>query len=313
MPRRYSRIVKTDVAYKSPAWTGSPRTYQQPINGGGKCGPRAWFGRFALRCFGIPTWGVRQPGHAALSHWTPDGWTVNFGAHWRWNWWDGRSGLDFLLETQARRYPKDYIKVLRAQWVGDALGEQKVDGRRIGTGGLWNALALYQKKVIAAAAKPVEVDLAGEDLAEADVSTKAAKIMKAKITATDKKIVVGADGVITIPAVACSKPRNNTAKILFMKSFSGGMQLHYNRLGGKAEEFAYIFQDPKAGKYALRARVVTVNLDQHLLLTPNDAKTPIDIALPYPSACGSGPSPWRSNWSRAGTSCTSRGTSRTTA
>jgi hypothetical protein len=278
---RYSRIVKTDVAYKSPAWTGSPRTYQQLINGGGKCGPRAWFGRFALRCFGIPTWGVRQRGHAALSHWTPNGWTVNFGAHWRWNWWEDRSGLDFLLETQARKCPKEYIKVLRAQWVGDALGEQKVDGRRLGTGGLWNALALYQKKVIVADAKPVEVALAGEDLAEANVSTKAERILKAEITEADKKIVVGADGVITIPAVACSTPRNTTAKILLMKSFSGGMQLHYNRLGGTAEEFAYTFQAPKAGKYALTARVVTVNLDQHLLLTPNDAKTPIDIALPY--------------------------------
>jgi len=28
-------------------------------------------------------------------------------------------------------------------------------------------------------------------------------------------------------------------------------------------------------------RVVTVHKDQELLLTPNDAKTPIDIAVPY--------------------------------
>lgn len=27
--------------------------------------------------------------------------------------------------------------------------------------------------------------------------------------------------------------------------------------------------------------VLTVNMNQHLLLTPNDAKTPIDIAMPY--------------------------------
>jgi hypothetical protein len=274
---RYSRIVRTDVAYKSPEWTGTPRTYHQLINGGGKCGPRAWFGRFALRCFGIPTWGVRQSGHAALSHWTPDGWTVNFGAAWRWNWWEGRRGPDFLLETQARKYPMDYLKVLRAQWVGDALGEQKVDGMRLGTGGLWNALALMQKKAIVAKAKPPEVALAGEDLAESNISTKAETIMKADITEADRKIVIGKDGVVTIPAVACSKPQDNTANILFMKNFSGGMQLHHRQ----DEAFEYSFEVPAAGKYALTARVVTVHMNQHLLLTPNDAKTPIDIAVPY--------------------------------
>lgn len=278
---RYSKIVKTDVAYKSPEWIATPRTYQQIINGGGKCGPRAWFGRFALRCFGIPTWGVQQTGHAALTHWTPRGWVVNLGADWRWNWWEGRPGPDFLLETQAREHPKEYLKVLRAQWVGDALGEPKVDGMRVGTGGLWNALALAQKKAIVADAKPVAVAAVGTDIAEANVSTKAEVIARAQISEADRKIVIGKDGVITIPAAACSKPKGNTAKILFMKSFAGGMQLHYNRLGDKPESFEYTFDAPKAGKYALTARVVTVNTDQHLLLTMNDAAAPVDIPLPY--------------------------------
>jgi len=85
---RYVRIAKTDVARKAPEWITNPRTYQQLIAGGGKCGPIAWFGRFAPRCFGIPAWGVRQQGHAATGHWTPDGWTVCFGATWRWSYWD---------------------------------------------------------------------------------------------------------------------------------------------------------------------------------------------------------------------------------
>jgi hypothetical protein len=279
---RYAKIVKTDVAYKTPEWTPELGTSkaQQLINGGGKCGPRAWFGRFATRCFGIPTWGVRQRGHAAMSHWTPNGWTTCFGAHWRWNWWDGRRGLDFLLETQAREHPKDYMKVLRAQWIGDALGEKKVDGMRPGTGGFWHALALNQKRAIVAQAKPIEVEPTGADLAEANESTEAEKIMKTEIKETDKKIVTGRDGKITIPAVACSTPRNNTAKILFMKSFSGGMQMHYNRLGNQ-EAFEYVFEVAKPGKYAISGRVVTVNRDQHLLMTPNNAGSAIDIVLPY--------------------------------
>jgi len=280
---RYVRIVKSDVAYKRPEWQPELPTLkmQQLINGGGKCGPRAWFGRFATRSFGIPTWGARQRGHAAMTHWTPDGWTTCLGAHWRWNWWEDRCGLDFLLDTQAREYPKDYVKVLRAQWTGDAVGESKVSGRNYGTGGgLWNALAFYQKKEIVEEAKPIEVALTGEDLAEANVSTKAEKIMQTEVLEADRKIVIDKGGAITIPAVACSKPTNNTAKIVFMKSFLGGMQLHYNRLGDP-EPFEYVIEVPKAGRYALTARVVTVNMNQHLLLTPNDARSPIDIALPY--------------------------------
>ena len=47
----------------------------------------------------------------------------------------------------------------------------------------------------------------------------------------DKKIVVAKDGTITVPAVACTGPRNNTEKVAFLKSWENGMQIHYQRLG----------------------------------------------------------------------------------
>ena len=65
---RYCRIVRTDVSYSTPDWYKNPRSYDQILSGGGKCGPRAWYGRFICKAFGIPTWGVRQPGHAAVSY-----------------------------------------------------------------------------------------------------------------------------------------------------------------------------------------------------------------------------------------------------
>ena len=62
---RYCRLTRLDVDYKTPEWTSWPRSMDQTLSGGGKCGPRAWFGRFICQAFGIPIWGVRQPGHAA--------------------------------------------------------------------------------------------------------------------------------------------------------------------------------------------------------------------------------------------------------
>jgi len=273
---RYSRIVKTDVPYSgSHNYQDSDALefVQNVIRNGGICGRRAVFGRFIIQSFGLPSWGVNQPGHAATGRWTPNGWLVNLGAKWKYSDFDGRSGLDFELETQARKVPGDFRKVLRAQWVTEALGETKSDS-------LWNVLAVFEEQRIVAAAKMVQLAAVGQDLGEANVSKVKDAIEKVVVAEADKQIVTGQDGTITIPAVACASPTTNTEKIVFMKSYLGGMQLHYSRLGNP-EAFEYVIDAPEAGRYALRARVVTVSHDQHLLVAANEAKKPVDIAVPY--------------------------------
>ena len=282
---RYIAIVRSDVPY-GPARRipGSDLSHMQQILAVGRsCGPRAFTEKLSTASFGIPTRGARQPGHAAMSHWTPDGWTVCLGAHWRHNHWDGRCGMDFLLETQAREHPQGYWQVLRAQWIGDALGEQKVSGMRYGSGGgLWNALAFYKKKAIVEEAEMAEVALTGEELAESNVSAEAEKFPQVELTEADKKITVGSDGVITVPVAACRSPKS-TGKVRFMKSFGGGIQMHYNLAGKRPELRRYTIEVPEAGKYKLAARVVTMTMDRSLLLRLN-RRTLIDISLPY--TCG---------------------------
>ena len=88
---RYVAAVKTEVPYGSQNQKYDLDTLHQHQNiakDGGVCGRRAFFGRFMLRSFGIPTWGVTQKAHAALSHWTPKGWVVNLGAGYQHSWWD---------------------------------------------------------------------------------------------------------------------------------------------------------------------------------------------------------------------------------
>jgi hypothetical protein len=280
---RYVEAVKTDVKYGSQDQKNdSPALgfYQNIINTGGVCGRRAFFGRFILRCFGVPTLARPQPGHATLVHWTPDGWVINLGASWNWGTVEGNFDTDFLAMTQARKVEKSYPEVKRAQWAGTALGETKAYGFGAAAGGFWNGVALYRQRAIIEKAKAVTLAAVGTDIGEANESKEKELIKEVELTAADKKITVGQDGVITIPAVACSKPANSTGKIRFMKSHSGGMQLHYNR-NGVAEGFEYIVEAPAAGTYTLSARVVTVSPDQHLLVAVNDAKEPADIAAPY--------------------------------
>jgi hypothetical protein len=141
--------------------------------------------------------------------------------------------------------------------------------------------AQYQARAIATSTKAVELRPVGQDVAESNESKEDDVVAKARVAEADRKIVVGRDGMITIPAVAYSKPTGNTAQIISMKSFSGGMQLHSSRDLKTSQKFEYAFEAPAAGKYALTARVVTVQSDQQLLLTPNDAKEPVTIAVPY--------------------------------
>jgi len=274
---RYSGAVRTDVKYGSQDVKNDRpelQNYQNIVLNGGVCGRRAFFGRFILRSFGIPTVARPQKGHAALVHWTPKGWVINLGAGWGSGWTVYGPDTDFLLMTQARTIPAAYLEAQRAQWVARALGEHDVKGKKDSSGGWWTTLALYKMQVIVVEAKSVQLAALGAELGEANESAeaKARAVAKATATAADMKIAVGPDGAITIPAAACGGGNQ------LVKSFLGGQQMI---CGGP---MTCEVQVPRAGKYALTARVVTVHDEQRLQLTQNGAKAPTDVVIPY--TCG---------------------------
>jgi hypothetical protein len=170
---RYVSSVRSEVPYGSQnVQYDDPENHQHQniIRNGGVCGRRAFYGRFILRAFGIPTWGVTQKAHAALSHWTPKGWVVNLGAGFPHSWWDKDdvplNGSEFLLETQARAHKDDYMKIVRAKMVSRILGEPAYSLRRNVEGGFWSRVALYQSRTLAANAPALGA--LGEELAEAE-------------------------------------------------------------------------------------------------------------------------------------------------
>lgn len=273
---RYVASVKTEVPYGSENVKYDLDTlhqYQNIAKNAGICGRRAFFGRFMLRSFGIPTWGVTQKAHAALSHWTPKGWVVNLGAGYAHSWWDkddvSLSGNQFLLETQAREHTDEYLKVLRAEWIGRILGEPAYNERKKIAGGFWSNLALYESRVLAA--KAASLGPLGQELGEAN--EKEQKVVSEVVTADQQK-VIEKNGVIKIPSVAHGK---GTGKAAAMKSYSGGgMQLH--ALGGFKTE--YELEAPEAGKYTLTAKVSTIQEGQIFILSANSAQ-PAELPVPY--------------------------------
>ena len=237
---RYVSTVKSSVRYGSgDVKYDRPELqfFQNILMNGGVCGRRAFFGRFILRAFGIPTTARPSRGHGALCHWTPKGWVVNLGGGWGAGWTKTRynKDLDFLATTQARANSKAFLQVKRAQWVGDVLGEKRTYGEHAGTPAFWNGVALHTQRAIIQEAKAVTLDALGEDLGEANEPTVAEKVMASPVTPEDKKIAYGEDGVISIPAAAYSKPSGNTREVFAMKSFAGGLQIFLPRFARQGQ------------------------------------------------------------------------------
>jgi hypothetical protein len=282
---RYVALVRTDIPYGSQDNIHDEKDlhfFQNILKNGGICGRRAFIGRFILRAFGVPTTARPQKGHAALAHWTPGGWVVCLGAGWGSGWtktpYD--RDLDFLATTQARALGDHFLMVKRAQWIGDAMGEPRSYGLITkNEPAFWNGVSLHTQRALIEASKAKTLAAVGEDIAEASDSKVKEKVAEVAITDEDRRVVVDAKGVITLPAAATSNPTRSGGKILFLNSHSGGKQLHYSRTSSH-QPFEYAFEAPAAGKYKLSARVATPSWKQGLKLAVNDAPA-VDMPLPF--------------------------------
>lgn len=287
---RYARAVRTDVAYGDPACERMPgictgHFYQIPA-AGGVCGPRAFFGRYTRKAFGVPTFGVTQPGHAAMSTWTPSGWEILLGADWEYSWWDtvNRGGPDFYLETQCRELRPEYQKVLRGQWAALARKEQPVnpswtprDPKSYGQGGPWSALMLYAKKIAVNATTPPPRPIGPS-------------VVPTKVEAFNQQwqeplpplnISVDSNGTIVIPGPAFAY-KNSSASIQPMWSYDEGQQLMHNEgnyADPSATSFGYELEMENAETRYLTVNHTTWHMNTDLLLETNTTKGPVNVPV----------------------------------
>ncbi|MDB4750786.1 hypothetical protein OAF70_02405, partial [Akkermansiaceae bacterium] len=227
---RYCRIVKTDIPYTGGVdRSGMPAelsNIQKFFLEGGICGPRAFVGQISGYAFGIPSRRAPSPGHGAMAHWTPDGWTTVLGPHFYFcSHINGMNPMEFLLESQAQQDPIEYKKALMCEWLGKALAEDAPSDYG-SSGGFWRLLGFYKRQAIVEDQEIEDIGTTGEELAESDVSSEKEEIEQIEIPEKFRKITVAEDGTITIPVAACKSPKNGE-KIRFMESIDGGMQVHY--------------------------------------------------------------------------------------
>jgi len=288
---RYASSVSTDVAYGDPMcakWGPDVCSghYAEIPASDGVCGPRAFFGRFTRLAFGLPTWGATQPGHAAMTTWSPDeGWHVLLGAGWPFCWWGYRSGPDWIVEAKARENREDFQKVLRGTWASIALGEEPVSsnwGRQgspaeYGKGGPWAALMLYAKKI--SAAKQAVPRAIGPSV----VPSKVAAFIAAWGNKLPTPNVTESSGVITIPAAAFTS-KNKSCSLSVMNSNEAPyvtQQITHNGCASpvgppcfspESSSWQYTVNVETEGDYFLTANFTTWHMDQDLLVSVNGGK-----------------------------------------
>jgi len=265
--------------FKTTKFSGDKSYKTIPVRGG-KCGPRAHFSRFVRQSFGLPIWGLKQPSHAALGVWTPDGWltqkskggvTGTRAAAWRCSDYNNRGGEDFFLETQCREFQHAFRKVLRGQWLGLALGEERAvpeysscemkmktntgfklyqDSKEFGTGGTWNALSRYLEKItiLNAQAPPPQIPIETPK-----VETKVEQIIKQlSLPLPDPSITTTTDG-IQIPAAAFTAKPKKSKKLSRTPSADDGEQIDVK----KGARFFYDITVDEPGPYFLTANFTT--------------------------------------------------------
>jgi hypothetical protein len=292
---RYAQSVHKDVAYvhthcPQPNYTLVCSGHYSMIPAkGGICGFRAFWSRITRKAFGLPTWGAKHSGHAAMTSWNPQGWVIML-ADGDWAHGEGfqepiQSGLDFHLDTLARELRSTYQSFLRGSWVARARGDAVVNRgwdcdwgghgtcSNFGAGGLWSSMMLYQKKATIAKNPTIPSRVIGPSTIPTKVD---ALIAKWDIPVPTPNTTVDVHGTIRIPAAAFTA--TTTATVSVMTSYwtdgtqvmsSGGDVYHAN-------EYALVYEISveEASTYYLTANHSTWHTDQDLMLTVNGRKLP---------------------------------------
>lgn len=284
-------LMYSEFGHKRPEWDENAKTtrLQQAIDCGGQCGPKGDFGRCLGRAYGLPVWGARLRSHTAMTNWTANGWNQILGVSFKNGFWnkdaaDSMTGYYFHAHMMAREVPEEFMKACRLKWYSAVFDEEPINGLKPdSSGGFFNSLSYIHCKLTA-----LRNDKSKEKKDDPWMHTAFAKdapkfpefMVKPSIPASEREANVLADGSIIIPAVATISHETNTDKVILMKSFDEGMQLHYKRWK-LPEPVVYEVEVPKAGKYKLSMQVCTVNKQQFFMVNASGSSEAKRLELPY--------------------------------
>jgi hypothetical protein len=278
----------------------SPNPYtnmQTMLQGGGKCGPRAFFGVFINQAFGIPSIGVGQPKHACVAFKASDPsiepqpgsvWKVVYGGGWAVSSLDGLKGPDFVQGIEARMREAQFSQVEHLRWLAAALTSPEP------------VMAVAKQIADQKQANKVDLNATGKaEEAEADPGAVAASRFgkstpAAKPQGPVKPVGSGkadapiqaAAGVLKVDAGAffdtAGKPAwAGVPHVLLQDSYDGGKQVYFQQQM-QFQWADYRIDVPAAGIYQITMKAACINVDQVLEVASGETKlATVDIPLSF--------------------------------
>ena len=282
---------------------GSPNPYtgmQTMLQGGGKCGPRSFFGVFINQAFGIPSIGVGQPKHACIAYRAADPsaepqpgsvWKVVYGGGWAVSTCDGLKGPAFLEGVEARLNEEQFAQVEHLRWLASALISKEPAAE---------ILAMAKRVATQKASRKVDLDATGKaEEAEAEPGTVAASRFGTSKPVTkpqgpvvplgggkaDQPIPAKA-GVIQVEAgdffATAGKPAwHGLPSVLLLDSYGGGKQIYFQQQM-QFQWVDYSIDVPATGTYAITMKAACINVGQLLeVCSGTNVIAKVDIPLRF--------------------------------
>jgi hypothetical protein len=230
------------------------------LAGGGKCGPRSSFGVFVNQAFGIPSIGVGQPAHAAVSHRDANGnWQVTYGRGWNVSKVADRtnmSGGEFL-ERVRERQSDIFAQVEHLRWLAVVVNDKT----------------------------PADAIMAVANIVHKDVKElnkiEAPKVPSAKIAHREEAPIKVAPGVIHVEAEDFFDQGGmggfGHPGVVIGDCYEGGKQINFSAMVS-ATWAGYKIKVPKTGVYELTAQTAVVNWHQKLYARTFGAMYPVTKA-----------------------------------
>ena len=239
------------------------------LEGGGKCGPRSWFGEMTCKAFGMPAMAMSQPGHSAIVYKSPypqsdpqpgTAWKVVYGAGWH----RTRGGYQLLAESAAREREAEFAITEHLTWLASTLTDKKQADA---------ALAIVHKL-------QSEQPLPGTGPNPAvGADSKPTAIAKPPVEIPEPKCLPEKPfkpipGVIHVEAETFTKMSN----VKVYDCFTDGKQVNFQK-NIQSSWIDYTIDAPKAGTYGLTIRHAVGNREQILNVRIGDRK-PITVRIP---------------------------------
>jgi len=259
--------------------------FRSVIDGGGKCGPRSWFGRMTCRAFGIPAVGVGQPGHAAFAIKAADPasdpqpgsvWKVVYGRGWQVSRCEGVSGLEFLAEARLRSHRREFAQGEHLRWLAAALGE----GPRA--------------EAVRAIAREIQESVSGW------VVTTPLPLPETR--SSEELPIQVPDGVIHVEAESFAR----MSGVRVLDCFTGGKQVNFDK-NMPDSWVEYELDVPATGAYLLIMRIATpLPIAGNFFGSVPGAKRRWKLGCPTVTGCGRPPNRCGLSFRRAAKCCASR-------